>query len=72
MTLDTQITLALPQELLLALRVNDAEGFKGWLALGLEELGRQVVLDLMQDWISPLLTEMEQDRLVGLHLGVSL
>ena len=72
MTLDTQITLALPQELLLALRVNDAEGFKGWLALGLEELGRQVVLDLMQDWISPLLTEMEQDRLVGLHLVVSL
>ena len=36
MTLDTQITLALPQELLLALRVNDAEGFKGWLALGLK------------------------------------
>ena len=72
MTLDTQMTLALPQELLLALRANDAEGFKGWLALGLEELGRQVVLDLMQDWISPLLTEMEKDRLVGLHLGVSL
>ncbi len=72
MTLDTQITLALPQELLLALRVNDAEGFKGWLALGLEEPGRQVVLELMQDWMSPQLTEMEQDRLVGLHLGVSL
>ena len=49
MTLDTQITLALPQELLLALRVNDAEGFKGLLALGLEEPGRQVVLELMQD-----------------------
>ena len=72
MTLDTQITLALPQELLLALRANDAEGFKGWLALGLDELGRQVVVELMQDWMSPLLTEMEQDRLVGLHLGVSL
>ena len=43
-TLDTQMTLALLQELLLALRANDAEGFKGWLALGLEELGRQVVL----------------------------
>ena len=40
MTLDTQMTLALLQELLLALRANDAEGFKGWLALGLEELGR--------------------------------
>jgi hypothetical protein len=64
--------LALLQELLLALRANDAEGFKGWLALGLEELGRQIVLELMQDWMSPLLTEKEQDRLVGWHLGVSL
>ena len=49
-----------------------AEGFKGWLALGLEELGRQDVLELMQDWMSPLLTEIEQDRLVGWHLGISL
>ena len=67
MTLDTQMTLALLQELLLALRANDSEGFKGWLALGLEELGRQVVLELMQDWMSPMLTEIEQDRLVGWH-----
>jgi hypothetical protein len=44
MTLDTQMTLALLQELLLALRANDAEGFKGWMALGLEELGRQILL----------------------------
>ena len=72
MTLDTRMTLALLPELLLALRANDAEGFKGWLALGLEELGRQVVLDLMQDWMPQLLTEGEQDRLVGWHLGVSL
>ena len=72
MTLDTRKWLALLQELLLALRANDAEGFKGWLALGLEELGRQVVLELMQDWMSPLLTEGEQDRLVGWQLGVSL
>ena len=45
MTLDTQMSLALLQELLLALRANDAEGFKGWMALGLEELGWQVVID---------------------------
>ena len=67
MTLGTQMTLALLQELLLALRANDAEGFKGWLALGLDELGRQVVVELMQDWMSPLLTEKEQDRIVGWH-----
>ena len=65
MTLDTQMTLALLQELLLALRANDAEGFKGWLALGLEELCRQVVIALMQVWMSPLLAEKEQDSLVG-------
>jgi hypothetical protein len=51
MTLDTQMTLALLQELVLALRANDVESFKGWLALGLEELGRQVVIELMQDWM---------------------
>jgi hypothetical protein len=72
MTLDTQMTLALLQELLLALRANDAEGFKGWFALGLEELGRQVVKELMQVWISPLLAVGEQDRHVGWQLGVSL
>ena len=69
---DTRMNLALLKELLLAQRANDAEGYKGLRALGLEELGRQVVLELMQDWMSPLLTEMEQDRLVGWHLGVSL
>ena len=31
-----------------------------------------IVIELMQDWTSPLLTEIEQDRLVGWHLGVSL
>ena len=38
MTLDTQMALALLQELLMALRANDADGYKGWLALGIEEL----------------------------------
>ena len=52
MTLDTQMTLALLQELLLILRANDAEGFKGWLALALERFGRLVVNELMEDWIS--------------------
>ena len=42
MTLDTQMTLALLQELLMALRANDADGYKAWLALGIEQLGRDV------------------------------
>lgn len=42
MTLDSQMTLALLQELLMALRSNDAVGYKSWLALGIEQLGRDV------------------------------
>jgi hypothetical protein len=46
MTLDTQMSLALLQELLLALRANDAEGFKGWLAVAIEELRRAVAAEV--------------------------
>ena len=42
MTLDTKMTLALLQELLMALRANDADGFKSRHSLGIEELGRDV------------------------------
>ena len=35
MTIDTQMALALLQELLMALMANDAEGYKSWLALGI-------------------------------------
>jgi hypothetical protein len=38
MTLDTQMTLALLQELLMALRANDDDGYKSLLALGIEKL----------------------------------
>ena len=64
MTLDTQMTLALLQELLLALRANDAEGFKGWLDLGLEELERDVAGEVGAEWMVPLLVEEERDRLM--------
>ena len=43
MTLETQMTLALLQELLMALRANDADGYKSWLALGIEELARDIL-----------------------------
>ena len=42
MTLDTQMTLALIQELLMALRANDVDGYKALLVLGIEQLGRDV------------------------------
>ena len=53
MTLDTQMTLALLQELLMALRANDADGYKGWLFLGIEQLGRDVAAIVEQEGIFP-------------------
>ncbi len=49
MTLETQMTLALLQELLMALRANDADGYKAWLALGIQELGRDVAAEVESD-----------------------
>ncbi len=72
MTFDTQMTLALLQELLLALRDNDSNALKAWLSLGIERLGAPAVSELLVDWITPILTTDEADRLVGWHLGVSL
>ena len=63
MTLDTQMTLALLQELLMALRANDADCYKSWLALGIEQLGRDVAAEVESDWIVPLLVEVERARL---------
>ena len=71
MTLDTQMTLALLQELLIALRANDVNGFKSLLALGIEELGRDVAAEVESEWMVPLLVEVERDRLMAWQLGVS-
>ena len=54
MTLDTQMTLALLQELLMALRAKDADGYKSWLALGIEQLGRDLAAEVESDWMVPL------------------
>ena len=51
MTLDTQMTLALLQEPLMALRANDADGYKSWLALGIEQLGRDVAGEVESEWM---------------------
>ena len=72
MALNTQMTLALLQELLLALRANDPDDFKAWLSLGIERLGKPAVTELLLDWMDPILTIDEADRLVCWRLGVSL
>ena len=65
MTLKTQMTLVLLQELLMARRANDADRYKSWLALGIEELGRDVNGEVESEWMVPLLVEEERDRLIG-------
>ena len=70
MPLDTQMTLALLQELLMALRANDADGYKSWLALGIKELARDAAAEVESDWMVPLLVEEEMDRLVAWEQGV--
>ena len=56
----------------MALRANDADGYKAWLALGIEQLGRDVAGEVESDWMVPLLIEEERDRLMAWQLGVSL
>ena len=72
MTFDTQMTIALLQELLLALRANKPDAFKARPSLGIEQLGEPAVIELMLDGLNPILTTDEADRLVGWHLGLSL
>ena len=65
MTLETKMTLALLQELLMALSANDADGYKSWLMLGIEQLGRDVAGEVESEWMVPLLIEEERDRLMA-------
>ena len=60
------------QALLMALRASDADSYKSWLAIGIEELGRDVAGEVESDWMVPLLVEEERDRLIGWQLGVSI
>ena len=72
MSLETKLAMSLLQELLLALRANDALSYKCWLALGMDDLGREVAAEVESEWMVPLLVEEERDRLMAWQLGVSL
>ena len=71
-TLDTQMTLAVLQELLMALRANEADGYESWLALGIKQFARDVAGEVELEWMMPLLVEQERDRLIAWQLDVSL
>ena len=72
MPYETRLALCLLSALVSALRSNDPDTFKQWLTDGVQELSEPVVTELMVDWIVPLLTQDEADRLVGWRLGVLL
>ena len=72
MTQETRMALLLMGELVHALRANDPDAFKQWLVGGIQALGKPAVTELLTDWMTPLLTQEDADRLVGLDLGVSL
>ena len=72
MTLETLTTVTLLTELLLALRANDPNGFRTLLEMGPKELGLDVVDELTRDFLVPLLSEEEADRMVAWNWGVNL
>ena len=72
MTVETQMTLALLQELLMAIRANEADGYESWLKLGIKQLGMDVAGEVESDSMVPLLAEAERDRLIAWQLGLSL
>ena len=45
--------LALLRELLMALRANDVDGYKGWLSLGIEQPGNDVACEVESEWMLP-------------------
>ena len=45
MKLDILMLRALLQELLMAPRANDADGYKSWLANGIEEIGGDIAAE---------------------------
>ena len=49
----------------MAQRANDADGYKSWLALGIEQLGRDVAGEVESEWIVPLWVEEERNRLMA-------
>ena len=46
------------------------ETFKRWLAGDIHDLGSPEIKNLMIEWLKPLLTQDEDDRLVGWHLDL--
>ena len=72
MTLETQMKLALLQELLMALREMTLIATRVGLPLALKSLVGMSAGEVESDWMVPLLLEEERDRLMAWQLGVDL
>ena len=66
------MTNVLLGELVLAVKANDAQSFKGWLYEGLQELGESVLTGLVMNVMLLLLSTCGNARIVDWYLGVSL
>ena len=58
-------------ELLTEIRAKDSQGFREWLGTAFDTLGLTAVQELFRDYLLPLLSHEECDRIVGWRLGVS-
>lgn len=66
------MTNVLFEELVLAVRANNANSFKGWLYEGMQELGEPMLTGLVLNVMLPSLSTAKKDRIVAWYLGVSL
>ena len=49
----------------MTLRSNDTDGCMSWLALGIEELGRDVSFEVKPEWMVSLQVELEMCKLIA-------
>ena len=68
---ENQKNLPLSLNLTIARWLINPDDYKSWLAIGIEQLGRDVAGEVESDWMVPLLVEEERDRLMAWQLGVS-
>ena len=64
-TSETQMALLVLTELLTAIRAKDAQGFREWLGTAFDTLGLTAVEELFREYLLPLLSDEECDRIVA-------
>ena len=65
------MSLALLQELLMALWFNNSDSCKSLSALGMDQIGKDVAAEVESDWMVPLLVEEWSGRLMPWQMELS-